>query len=83
MLYRFDAEHISRPTAVSLVRELEDKDIEVEHADMSPWFANQMFMIVTCDEAVGKQICARIWELNNGAYCRMIQCTQQELDSYL
>ena len=83
MIYQFTAEHISRSTAVKLVREFEDKDIVVEHADMDPMFDNQMIMIVTCNDAVAKVIKNRIWEINNGAFCEMFQITADELEAYL
>ena len=83
MIYKFTAEHINRKTGVALVRELEDKDIDVEHAEMDQVFSNQMTMIVTCDEAVATTVRARIWELNNGACCDMDIIAADDLEAYL
>ncbi len=82
MIYKFSAENISRPTALKLVRELEDKDVEVEHAEMDQVFDWQMTMIVTCDEAGAKKVQARIWELNAGLCCDMHIITPAELEAH-
>lgn len=82
-IFKYTAEHISRPTAVKLVRELEAKDIDVDHADMDPVFTNVMIMIVTCDDEVAKTIKDRVWEINNGASCEMGVITADELEEYL
>jgi Cu/Ag efflux protein CusF len=84
MYYKFEAEHISRGTAVKFVRELEAEDIDVDHADVGRVFENQMTMVVTVDnQAEAEAIRARIWEINHGAYCDMAVITADQLEEYL
>ena len=83
MIYKYTAENIDRPTAVKLVRELEAKSIEVEHADVGKMFTNEMLLIVTCGEATAKIIRDRIWELNAGLCCDMHTITPEQLATYI
>lgn len=83
MIYEFNAENITRLVMAKLVRELEDKDMEVEYANMSEWFTNEALLIVTCEEDTAKIIRARIWELNQGLCCDMHTITQQALEAYI
>ena len=84
MIYEFKAENLTRPTVVKLVKELEDKGVEVEHANMDAWFTNHALIVVTCsDEAAAKIIRNRIWELNQGLCCDMCSITQEQLNRYL
>jgi len=83
MIYKFEAEHISRKTAVDLVHEFEAADYSVDCAGMDPVFSNQMYMCVTCDEATAKVIRDRIWEVNNGASCEMHTITADQLEAML
>ena len=83
MLFKFNAEHIARPAAVKLVRELEDKGIVVEYADISNLFENEIVMIITGDPTIAKTVRDRLWQENNGAYCNMETITEEELDAFL
>lgn len=82
MIYLFEAEHITRPTAVKLVKELEDKGIAVEYAEVGRVFENSMVMIATVDEAGAKKIRDRIWELNYGLCCDLVTITEDQLEAY-
>lgn len=82
MYYMFDAENITRKTATALVRELEDKGIVVEYANVGRVFENNMELAVNCLEGVAKTIRARIWELNQGLCCDMSIISEEVLDSY-
>lgn len=81
-IFKYEAEHITRQTAVKLVRELEGKGVEVEYANMDPMFENSMVLIATADNNVAGSIRARIWELNNGLCCDMHTITQAQLNAY-
>jgi hypothetical protein len=84
MIYEFKAENLTRPQAVKLVRELEDKGVEVEHADMDAWFTNHALLVITCaDEAAAKKVRDRIWELNQGLCCDMHIITETQLKAYI
>ena len=84
MIYEFKAENITRPQMVKLVKELEDKGVEVEHANMDAWFTNHALLVITCsDEAAAKKVRDRIWELNQGLYCGMYGITEEQLNEYI
>jgi len=84
MIYKFEAEHISRSTGVALVHKLEGNDVDVNFADVGRTFTNQLTMVVTvADEAAAKVIRDCIWEVNNGACCEMDTITADELETYL
>ena len=83
MIYEFKAENLTRPQVVKLVRELEDKGVEVEHANMDAWFTNHALLVITCaDEAAAIVVRNRIWELNQGLCCDMFPITENQLKSY-
>ena len=83
MIYEFKAENLSRPQVVKLVRELEDKGVEVEHANMDAWFTNHALLVITCtDEAAAIVVRNRIWELNQGLSCDMFPITENRLNEY-
>lgn len=79
-IYKFNAEHFTRPQTVKLVRDLEAEGVEVEYASMDPVFSNEATIIVTCTDAVAKSIKNRMWAINNGAYCEMLQIDQDHLN---
>lgn len=81
-LFEFEAEYFTHSMCVRLVKELEAKGIEVEFARSDSTFANTLFMIVNCEDAVAKTIKNRIWELNNGLYCEMVKIDQQRLEAF-
>ena len=83
MIFEFKAENLTRPQVVKLVKELEGKAIEVEHANMDAWFTNHALLVVTCGEETAKIIRNRIWELNQGLCCDMYSITQEQLEEYL
>ena len=83
MIYKFDAENVTRSIAIKLVRELEAKGVVVEYANVGQVFSNEMVMIVTCNEEMAKQIRDDIWKVNHGLFCDMSTITQDQLDSYL
>ena len=84
MIYEFKAENLTRPTVVKLVKELEDKGVVVEHANMDAWFTNHALLVITCDdEAAAKKVRDRIWELNQGLCCDMYSITEQQLNNYI
>lgn len=84
MIYEFKAENVTRPQMVKLVRELEDKGVEVEHANMDAWFTNHALLVITCaDEAAAKVVRDRIWELNQGLCCDMYEITEDHLNEYI
>jgi hypothetical protein len=83
VIYEFKAENITRPQLVKLVRELEGKGMEVEHANMDAWFTNYAQLVVTCGEETAKFIRNRIWELNQGLCCDMYTITPETLISYI
>lgn len=82
-IYKYTAEHLDRPTVVKFVRDLESEGIEVEHANMDSVFSNEAIIVVTCVDAVAKSIKNRIWALNNGAYCEMIQIDEDHLNELI
>ena len=82
MIYEFKAENLTRPQVVKLVKELEDKGIEVEHDNMDAWFTNHALLVVTCEGDVATKIKNRIWELNQGLCCDMYSMTQEQLEEY-
>jgi hypothetical protein len=82
MIYEFKAENITYPQMVKLVKELEGKGVEVEHANMDAWFTNHAQLVVTCGEETAKIIRNRIWELNQGLCCDMYTITPEALEAY-
>lgn len=82
-IFKYKAEHISRTTAMKLVREFEDAGVEVEYANMDPVFSDLMIMIATVPNSLAGSIRSRIWELNNGAYCEMTKVSQSQLNCYI
>jgi hypothetical protein len=82
-IFKYEAEHISRRTALKLVREFEDHGVEVEYANMDPTFDNCMIMIATVENSLAGSIRARIWEENGGASCDMSEITEDTLNTYL
>ena len=83
MIYKFNAENVTRGAAVKLVRELEAKGVEVDYANQGQTFENEMTLIVTCDEAMAKKIREDIWKVNHGLFCDMEIITPDQLDPYL
>ena len=80
MLFKFNAEYINRRAAVKLVRELADKGIEVEYANVSAMFTDELDLVITGDQVIAYAVRARLWEINHGAWCDMQVITEDELD---
>ena len=80
MLFKFNAEHINRRAAVKLVRELEDKGIEVEYANVGAMFTDELDLVITGDQVIADAVRARLWEINHGTWCDMQVITEDELD---
>ena len=82
MIYRFDAEHISRKIANELVLELGKSGYSVEYATVDSPFMDQLLMFVTADKAGAEKIRNRIWELNSGLHCEMREVCIEQLEAY-